>query len=172
MFLLLSLASAAVLGPGSKVLICWFSRSGVTKHVVDTLQPVLNADVYEIRTGASYAGLLGGARSMLHLVTGEEPQLTGALPDVSKYDAFIIATPIWAARPARPIISFLHAVDFGGKPVIPLSTCRSNAGGFLNAFKKNLGTHGKFVSAEPFYDVGSKSDAALAELVKQWAAGI
>jgi flavodoxin len=172
MFLFLSLGSAAVLGPDSKVLICWFSRSGLTKRAVDKAQSLLNADVYEIQTGSSYTGLVGGMRSVLHMITSEKPPITGPLPDLTKYDAIIVATPVWSFKPAPPVMSFLSAVDFAGKPVIPLATCKSNARRFLDVFKATLGTRGRFVSAEVFYDVGGKSDAALEEIVKNWVKGL
>jgi flavodoxin len=172
MFLLFSLASAGVLRPDSKVLICWYSRSGLTKRVVDVLQARLGADVHEITPGVSYNGIVGGARMVYHSLVGEEPPLAGSYPDVTKYDAFVIATPIWAFKPATPVAKFLSEVDFAGKPVIPLATCKSNARRFLDAFKKTLGPRGKFVSKEVFYDVGSKSDAVLAGLVQQWSEGL
>jgi flavodoxin len=169
MFLLFSLASAGVLGSDSKVLICWYSRSGRTKRVVDALQARIGADVYEIKPGVSYNGIAGGVRMVYHSLRGQSPELVRDYPDLTKYDAFVIATPIWNFKPAPPVTTFLGTADFAGKPVIPLATCNTNARRFLDAFKAALGTRGKFVSKDVFYDIGSKSEDVLAGSVKQWA---
>jgi flavodoxin len=170
MFVLISLVSARVLTAESKVLICYYSAAGSTKRVVDTLKPTLNADVYEIKSEPSYKGIAGYFLSLWHFINSYIPPVIPPLPDVSKYDAFIIATPVWWYKPAQPVISFLRTVNFQGKPVFPLATYRRSLRGFFDVFKEELGDRGVFTKTEAFSAIGSKSDAALGEIVNGWRA--
>jgi flavodoxin len=172
MFLLVGLASAAssVLSAEKRVLICWFSRSGTTKRVVDVLLSQLNADMFEITVDADYKGVIGLFRSLWHCFCKTRPALTRAVPDFSKYDAIVIAGPVWNWDLPPPLASFLAAADFGGRPVVPLGTADSNMGKYV----ENLGAslkNGKFVRSAGFTAVGKETRESLAEKVKVWASG-
>jgi hypothetical protein len=108
-------------------------------------------------------------RWALHSLTGRVAKTAGPLPDVSAYDAFVVATPVWAFKPAPPVAAFLQAIDFAGKPVVPLATCGSNARDFLGAFERQLGRHGHMIRKRAFSVVGGQSDSALAEALNRWA---
>jgi flavodoxin len=90
---------------------------------------------------------------------------------VSRYDVFVIGCPIWNFK-APPVVSgFVDSVDFGGKSVIPMSTCTSNATGFLDSFATQVKT-GRFVPKEGFYAVNKLKDDTLAEKVTEWLQGL
>jgi flavodoxin len=165
------MAAETVLTPGAKILICWFTRTGLTKRVVGVLQPILHADLYEIRTDITYTGIIGGLRSIIHSIGGKEQQVTGALPDVSQYDIFVVACPIWNFKPPPPVSAFLAAVNFNGKPIIGLSTCTSKMGEFLDKLQSEV-VNGRLIRKDSFYDVGRKTDVVLAETVNQWLVGL
>jgi flavodoxin len=168
------MASPSVLTPGTKVLICWFTRTGYTKRVVEILKPRLSADLFEIQTAVKYTGIIGGIRSIAHSMTGGGPrgqQLTTALPDLSVYDVFIVACPIWNFVHPSPVAAFLAAADFGGKPVIGLATCASKMRGFNDALGADVVT-GRFIAKDAFYDVGNKSQEVLEEDVTRWLDGL
>jgi flavodoxin len=83
------------------------------------------------------------------------------------YDVYLIACPVWAYK-APPVVSaFVESCDFGGKPVIPLSTCGSNPRGFLEHFAHHVRT-GRFVPKQGFSDVKNQTDEQLAQKVTEW----
>jgi flavodoxin len=141
------MSASKVLTPGGKVLISWFSKSGLTKRVVLVVQSLLQADIHEITKGSS------------------------ALPDFTKYNAFIVACPVWYYKPPDEVSRFLRAADFGGKPVVGLGTCGGSMGGFADAMKKDV-VKGRFIKKDGFYSIQQKSEPALLDEVKQWLAGL
>jgi flavodoxin len=164
--------ASPVLTPGARVLICLFTRSGLTRRVVDILKPLINADVYEIQSDVSYDGFFGIIKGAIHSKQAKQGQtLAGPLPDLNAYDVFIIACPVWNYRQPPPVSAFLAAANFAGKPVISLGTCTSNMTGFNAAVEKEI-VNGRFIAKDGFYAVDKKSDAALAEAVNQWKAGL
>jgi flavodoxin len=164
------MASASVLEGNKRVLICWYTRTGWTKRVVDIVQARIHADLYQIEGELDYAGCCGLTKSICRLMCQTSERVVSRLPDLGSYDVILIACPIWASK-APPVIStFLEACDFGGKPVIPLSTCGGNADGFLDDFAHHVKT-GRFVAKEGFYDVNNQTDEALAQKVTEWLQG-
>jgi flavodoxin len=166
------MTATSVLTPGSKVLIAWFTRSGLTKKVVDVLQPLVHADLYEIKTGVTYGGIFGALKGAYHSLKALQGQtLETPVPDVALYDVFIIACPVWNYRQPPPVSAFLAAVNFSGKPVISLGTCQSNMKGFNEALEKEV-VNGRFIAKDGFYDVGHKTPEALTDVVNQWLVGL
>jgi flavodoxin len=170
MFLFVGLASAAasVLSADKRVLICWFSRTGNTKRVVDVLQAQLRADLFEIKVDADYNGLIGVFRTIWHSLRKARPALTSALPDFAKYDAIVVAGPVWGWDIPPPLVSFLAAADFGGRPVVPLGTARSTMGGFVESLGASV-RNGKFIKNVGFIAPEKEAAESLAEKVKWWA---
>jgi flavodoxin len=141
------MSASNVLTGGAKVLICWFSKSGLTKRVVLVLQSLLQADIHEI------------------------PKTPGALPDFAKYGAFVVACPVWYYKPPDEVSRFIRAADFGGKAVVGLGTCGGAMGGFADAMQKDV-VNGKFIRKDGFYFVDKKSESALLDDVRKWLAGL
>jgi flavodoxin len=91
-----------------KVLIVYYSRSGNTKKVAETLSARLGADLEEIKTEKSYAGVMGW------ILAGKEgSQKTSAKikpteKNPANYDLVIFGTPIWGWNIASPLRAYLE----------------------------------------------------------------
>ncbi len=92
-----------------RTLILYYSRTGTTKVVADTLAKALNATVAEIQcrrySGGWFRYLLAGYDSVkgrLQLV--DVPELR-----FQDYDLIVLGTPIWTSYPAIPLRSFLSS---------------------------------------------------------------
>jgi flavodoxin len=165
------MSSPSVFEGDKRVLICYYTRTGLTKRVVDVLRPRLHADLCEIEGEVNYTGCCGAVRTVCHALCHASQRVVSQLPVTSDYDVFIIGCPIWGSK-APPVVStFVRTCDFGGKPVIPLPTCISNARGFLEDFAQ-LVTTGRFIAKEAFYDVKNQTDEALAQKVTEWLVGV
>jgi flavodoxin len=139
-----SMAETSIFAGEKKVLICWFSQSGLTKRVVDVLQPKLKADLFQIQE------------------SGPSPA-----PDFAPYDVFIVACPVWYSK-APPIVqTFVQGADFAGKPVVALPTDGGGAGDFLKDFGRDV-KNGKFIAKSGLTRVSSLSDDALKTKVTEW----
>jgi flavodoxin len=169
MFVLVGLVSAAgsVLSADKRILICWFSRSGNTKRVVDTLQPILRADLFQIKVNADYSGAAGLLRSLWHCLRRTRPALTVRPPDFSKYDVVVVASPVWSWDVSPPVASFLAACDFAGRLVVPLGTCGSNMGKYVENIGASL-RNGRLVRKEGFAAVEKETEQSLTKKVMSW----
>ena len=126
-----------------KVLVAYFSASGVTRTAAEALAVAAKADLFEIKpetpyTAADLDWTNKQSRSTLEMQDVDcRPALAADEVDVSAYDVVFIGFPIWWGREPSVIDSFIEAHDFAGKRVIPF--CTSGGGGFTNREQmKNL----------------------------------
>lgn len=97
-----------------RTLIVFYSLSGTTKAVAETLAGMLGADITEIRCRRYRSGLFGFLRAGHDSMRGRLPpvELPPALSQT--YDLIVIGTPIWAGHAATPVRAFLS-----GRPRLP-----------------------------------------------------
>ncbi|QZD90525.1 hypothetical protein K3148_03795 [Qipengyuania aurantiaca] len=106
-----------------KTAILYYSRTGTTKKVAETLGRALNAEVFRIGCrryeGGWFRYLLAGYDS----VKGRLPPIE--IPDVSleDLDLVILGSPIWTSYPALPLRSFLERKPQLPERVALLLTC-------------------------------------------------
>jgi flavodoxin len=163
--------SAATILAGAKVLICWYSKSGMTKRVVDVLAKQLGdrAVIYEVKTDIDYQGFGGTVKVLWHAVTGraKDQHIVGETPSLSDFGTIVIAGPVWGYKVSSPIAKFLSGLDFEGKPVIPLATCESNMAGYLDDMAPQI-KNGQYIRKDGFYGVKKETDESLAQKVTKW----
>ena len=112
----------------SKILVAYFSASGSTSKLAQTLAAAANADLYEIRPAVPYEKkdlnwMDKKARSTLEMQDpGCRPELADTAAPVADADVVFLGFPIWWYREPSIIDSFLEAYDFTGKTVVPFLT--------------------------------------------------
>ena len=112
----------------SKVLVAYFSASGSTSKLANTLAAAANADLYEIRPAVPYENmdLNWMDKKARTTVEMQDPNCRPELADISApvagADVVFVGFPIWWYREPSIIDSFLEAYDFSGKTVIPFFT--------------------------------------------------
>jgi flavodoxin len=91
-----------------KSLLVYFSRTGNTKKVAETVADILSCDqVEEVTESQGRAGALGYLRSIWEAATGAAPVIDSPLNDPSHYDVVIVASPVWMSRLSSPIRTYL-----------------------------------------------------------------
>lgn len=91
-----------------KSLLVYFSRTGNTKKVAETVADILSCDdVEEITEMQTRAGSWGYLRSIWEAATGGAPVIDPPLKDPSHYDVVIVASPVWMSRLASPVRTYL-----------------------------------------------------------------
>jgi flavodoxin len=118
---------------GLKVLVVYFSASGVTRGVAERLAAVTGANLYEIKpmkpyTAADLDWRNKQSRSSLEMTDqNSRPAIAKTLADLQGYDVVYVGFPIWwNTRPAI-INTFMESYDFKGKTVIPFATSGSSS---------------------------------------------
>ena len=111
-----------------KVLVAYFSASGVTKGVAQQLAEVAGADLHEIKPAQPYTDADLDWRNKQSRSSVEmqgksfRPAITAKLQNMKDYDVVYVGFPIWWYTCPTIINTFMEAYDFQGKTVIPFAT--------------------------------------------------
>ena len=112
----------------SKILVAYFSASGVTAKLASKLAGVIGADLYEIApevpyTKADLNWMNRKSRSSVEMKdTSSRPAIVTKVEDMAQYDTVFVGFPIWWYREPSIIDTFMEAYDFSGKKVVPFAT--------------------------------------------------
>ena len=130
----------------SKILVAYFSASGVTKNAAEKLAKAANADLFEIKpvrpyTDADLDWTDKKSRSTVEMNDlSSRPEIANKCENMGSYDVVFVGFPIWWYVEPRIIDTFLESYDFSGKTVIPFATSGgSGLGKTAENFKKILG---------------------------------
>lgn len=109
---------------GSKTLVAFFSRSGNTRVIADTVRRILGAALFEIRAARPYPEDYEETvrQAQQERDRGYEPPLQARVPDVRTYETIFLGFPIWGETAPPVIRSFLGAHDLSGKTIRPFIT--------------------------------------------------
>lgn len=111
------------------VAVIYFSATGTTKDVAETLKEVTDGDFIEIIPEEKYTSNDLNYNSDCR--ANREQQDSKARPkienkiDVSKYDVIYLGYPIWWGTAPKIILTLLDTYDLNGKTVIPFCTSGS-----------------------------------------------
>ena len=112
----------------SRVLVAYFSASGVTAKAAAELAAVENADLYEIRPETPYTAedlnwRNAASRSTVEMKDPDcRPPVTEPLPNMEQYGAVFVGFPIWWGREPSVVDTFLTGCSFDGKTIVPFCT--------------------------------------------------
>ncbi|MBR0289242.1 MAG: NAD(P)H-dependent oxidoreductase [Selenomonadaceae bacterium] len=141
----------------SKKLVAFFSASGSTRKLANTLAEVLGADTYEIKPATLYTGKdlnwnNSQSRSSVEMADiNSRPALADKDAKISDYDTIFIGFPIWWYVAPHIINSFLESYDFSGKTIVIFAT--SGGSGFgetLNQLKPSCAASVKWIQGQVF----------------------
>lgn len=110
-----------------KILVAYFSASGVTKRAAEEIAAAVGGDLYEIAPARPYTDADldwtdKKSRSTLEMKDPEcRPEIAGEI-DITEYGKIFIGFPVWWYVQPRIIDSFLESHDFAGKTIIPFAT--------------------------------------------------
>ena len=161
-------------GRSGKILVAYFSATGSTKAVAETIADELGADLFEITPTEPYTSddlnwTVDGSR-----VNREHDNealrdiaLTQTTPaNWEDYDTVLIGYPIWWGIAAWPVNNFVKGNDFTGKTVIPFATSASSGMGRSGTLLEEMANGGTWQSGQRF------SSGASNSTVRAWAAGL
>ena len=105
-------------------LVAYFSASGTTARVAETLASAASADLFEIAPANPYtAADLDWSRSTKEMNDeARRPALAVDAPPLDGYDTIFVGFPIWWYVEPRIIDTFLESADFAGKTIVPFAT--------------------------------------------------
>lgn len=125
----------------SKVLVAYFSASGVTKKVAERLAAETGADLFKILPEPPYTNAdldWQDKKSRSSVVMNDKncrPAIRSKVQDMGQYDVLFVGFPVWWYREPSIIDTFMEAYDFNGKTVVPFAT---SGGSLLGDSGKNM----------------------------------
>lgn len=112
----------------TKVLVAYFSASGVTKGVAEQIAEVTGGKLYQIQpeqpyTDADLDWRDSTSRSSLEMKDlSSRPAIVGKVEDIAQYDTVYVGFPIWWYTAPTIVNTFIEANDFKGKVMVPFAT--------------------------------------------------
>ena len=122
----------------SKVLVAYFSASGVTAKLAERLAAAIGADLHEIKpekpyTSADLDWRDSNSRSSVEMKDKSfRPAIANSVENMDQYDTVFVAFPIWWYVAPTIINTFLEAYNLDGKKIVPLATSGSSGMGNTN----------------------------------------
>ena len=121
-----------------KMLVAYFSASGVTSKAAWKLSEAVGADLYEIKPEVPYSRedldwTDKKSRSSVEMNDpASRPAIAGKMDDMNQYEVVFIGFPIWWYVAPTIINSFLESYDFTGKTIVPFATSGGSGMGNTN----------------------------------------
>lgn len=116
----------------SKVLISYFSASGVTKGVAEKVASAINGDLFEIEPIKKYTEedldwTNKQSRSSIEMNENIKPEILNRVANLYEYDTICLAFPIWWYKEPTIIDKFLEENDMSNKKIYVFVTSGSSS---------------------------------------------
>ncbi|KNY30312.1 flavodoxin family protein [Pseudobacteroides cellulosolvens] len=124
----------------NKSLVVYFSQSGNSKFIAETIAQEIKADTLEIKTRKSlpkatfFKLFIGG----MQVIFKSKPELLPFDKNPTDYDLIIIGTPVWASSYASPLNTFFSKVQINGKKIALYCCCGGSQGKTFENMKNVL----------------------------------
>ena len=128
----------------SKILIAYFSASGVTARTAKEMAKAAGADLYEIcpaepYTAADLNWMDQKSRSTLEMNDPAcRPAIAEPVERMEQYDTVFVGFPVWWYVEPRIVDTFLEGHALAGKRVIPFAT---SGGSSIDGATRSLQSH-------------------------------
>ena len=153
----------------SKILVAYFSASGVTKKMANKLAVLASADLYEIKPEVLYSKadlnwMDKNSRSSIEMSNKSmRPAIIKEELDLAKYDTILLGFPIWWYVAPTIINTFLESYDFTGKRIVIFAT--SGGSGFGNTVNELKGSAQDAIIKEGIL-LNNASDKKIKEFIE------
>ena len=152
-----------------KVLVAYFSASGVTAGLSKKLAEAIGADLYEIEPAQAYTSADLNWRDKKSRSSVEmndrssRPAISNKVENMGEYSTVFVGFPIWWYREPSIIDTFLESYDFAGKTIVPFATSGGSGMGDSSNIMQSIIKDGKVVEGKRFSRSASENE------LKKWA---
>lgn len=152
----------------SKILVTYFSASGVTKIAAKKIADVVQGELFEIEPQESYTDndldwRNKQSRSSLEMNNRSfRPKIKEKEINLNNYDIILIGFPIWWGVAPTVVNTFIESLDFSGKILIPF--CTSGGSGMSYCENDLRKTYPNYNWKQGRRILGNEDD----ELIEEW----
>ena len=158
--------TASTVTTTGKTLVVYFSATGTTQGVAQTIADTVGADLFEVVPSDPYTSddlNWTNNDSRVSREHNDEGLRAVALESTDvdgwdDYDTVFIGYPIWWGIAAWPMSSFVSANDFSGKNVVPFCTSLSSGIGQSGELLAEMAGGGNWLEGHRFSERPSQSD--------------
>lgn len=166
--------AASEAAESGKVLVVYYSATGSTEAVAETIASELNGDLFALEPTEPYtSGDLNWTDQSSRVSREHDDEslrdvpLTEAVPaNWDSYDTVFVGYPIWWGIAAWPVNGFIATNDFTGKTVIPFCTSSSSGLGESGNLLADAAGTGAWQEGMRFNSRPSE------DAVREWARGL
>lgn len=121
----------------TKILVAYFSATGNTKPIAETIAELTGGDLFEIVPAQPYTDDdLNYSNDSCRANQEQDnasarPEISGTVENMEDYDIVLLGHPIWWGKEPRIMDTFLESYDFSGKTVV--NFCTSGGSGISTA---------------------------------------
>lgn len=111
-----------------KILVAYFSATGTTMQIAESISLEINADLYEIQPVQAYTDEdlnYSNANCRANIEQNNKsarPEISENIADINEYDTVFLGYPIWWGEEPRIIDTFMESYDFSDITIIPFCT--------------------------------------------------
>ena len=148
----------------SKILVSYFSASGVTKRVAEKIASSIEGDLFEIEpvqkyTAADLDWTNKQSRSSIEMSDkSSRPEVLSKVLNINEYDTIVIGFPVWWYTAPTIINTFIEENDLSGKNIYVFVTSGGSSSGKSFNDLKNTYSNINFVSDRRFTGTESAED--------------
>lgn len=142
-----------------KALVAYFSATGNTKMLAETLQKAIGADLFEIVPAQVYTDEdlnwhNDNSRSSIEMKDkNARPKIKNKIESMGEYQIIFLGFPIWWYTAPRIIDTFLESYDFSGKTIVPFATSGSSEmDDISDSLKETCNGKANFMKGKRFAD--------------------
>jgi len=156
----------------SKVLVAYFSASGVTAKVAERMAKETGAELFEIEPETPYTNedlnwQDKESRSSVEMNDRRcRPAIRSRAENMDQYDVIFVGFPVWWYREPSIIDTFMEAYDFSKKTVVPFATSGGSQIGDSGKNMQALAPDAKVMKGQRF--AAGTSGKVLAEWASEW----
>jgi len=152
----------------SKAIVLYYSRTGTTRVVANTIQEALDCDLQEIKDlkdRSGIKGFWGGTKDVSDKVKADiKPEML----DLAAYDLILICSPVWVQHFAPAVTTFMETIDFNDKKIVLAAVARIGMNDEKrDELKKEIGSKGGEVIKDFVIKTWFKSPEDIKELTKE-----
>ena len=165
-------AGTPVPEPHSEILVAFFSATGTTKGVAETIASVTGADLYEILAAEPYSDADLNYNDRSSRSTKEQndknarPAIGGAELSLDGYTTVYLGFPIWWGEEPRILDTFVEQYSFDGIRVIPFCTSGGSGIGRSGPNMEALAGSGTWLQGKRFGANASEKE------IRTWIEGL
>ncbi|WP_343082745.1 flavodoxin [Blautia producta] len=151
---------------GGKTLVVYYSATGSTENVANTIASATSGDLFELEPVEPYSSDdLNWTNDDSRVAKEHENEdqrdvelVSATVDNWSDYDTVFIGYPIWWGIAAWPVDEFIESNDFTGKTVIPFCTSASSGLGDSGELLEEMAGTGEWQEGQRFRSGASEDD--------------